>query len=301
MKLCGNSAVGFAAGCAAAMVVCLAPSGARAQAPASPAIPDIPQLVQETVRNELQARQHPAARFRYIRCEADRGGSRTKEIVETPQGELGRLLLVNDRPPKASQLRRNRRQLERMVSDSKFRRQRFKEQQQDLQRENKILKEMPAAFHYRYVGEKNGLLRLHFRPNPHYEPKSHEALILTGMAGTMWLDPKDQRIERIDGTLIHDVTMGWGLVVRLYSGGRFKMEQTRLPGGAWQMGLLSVDFDGRELIFKGIHVHEKEFCRSFHRVPDHLTVAQAVSLLRGSFPLNSSGAKQSPSATWGAR
>jgi hypothetical protein len=302
MKLCGKSAVGLAATCAAVVALGVALPAVGVQVGASADVLDVPLLVQSAVHNELQARDHPTERFRYVRREVDSDGSRTREIVETPQGELARLMLVNGHRPNASRVRKNWRQLERMISDPKFRRQRFQDQQQILQREDKILREMPAAFYYRYDGEeKNGLVRLYFRPDPNYQPKSHEALILTGMAGTMWLDPRDQRVERIDGTLIHDVTMGWGLVVRLYAGGRFKMEQTRHPGGAWQMSLLSVDFDGREFIFKGVHVHEKEFCRSFERVPDNLSVAEAVSLLRSSIPSRSWGEKQPHPVTRGVR
>lgn len=301
MRLCGSSAVRLAAASAAAMVLCLAPAGASARSSTPPPVSDIPQLVRATVRNELHARRHPRERFRYIRREVDSDGSQTEEIVETPAGELARLLLVNGHPPKAPRLRKNRQKLSRMLSNSKFRRQQFKDQQQDLQRENKILSEMPAAFHYRLVGEENGLVRLRFRPNPDYSPKSHEALILTGMAGTMWIDSQARRIERIDGTLIQDVTMGWGLVVRLNSGGKFEMQQKKLADGAWKMNRLRVDFDGHKFVFVGVHVHEKLYSRSFHEVPDHLTVAEAVKLLRGSNPPALSGSAQASAKAPGAR
>lgn len=302
MTLCGKSLVSLAVSGLAAVSLGVTPTAVGFQSSGQEVVPQVPQLVRTAVHNELRAREHPTERFRYLRREVDSDGSRTREVVETPQGELARLMLVDGHRPDSSQLHRNWSRLERMISDAKFRKQRFQSQRQILQRENRILKEMPAAFYYRYDGkEKNGLVRLHFRPDPNYQPKSHEAIILTGMAGTMWLDPKAERVERIDGTLIHDVTMGWGLVVRLYAGGRFKMEQTRLPDGAWQMSLLSVDFDGREFLIKGVHVHEREFCRSFERVPDHLTVAQAVSLLRGSFPSTSWGGSQPPPAARSAR
>ena len=58
------------------------------------------------------------------------------------------------------------------------------------------------------------------------------------------------------------------------------MEQSEGQDGAWHQKLLSVDFDGTELIFKGLHVHERQIRCCYERVPDKLPMAEAVHMLR---------------------
>jgi hypothetical protein len=146
-----------------------------------------------------------------------------------------------------------------------------------------VIKNLPEAFIFRLVGKApDGSIHIKFRPDPQFNPSSRQALVLEGMAGDLWIDPSSQRLVKINGTLIKNVTIGWGFLARLYKGGRFLMEQSKGSDGVWHQKLLSVDFDGTELIFKGLHVHEKIIRCCFERVPHNLTITEAVRKLQES-------------------
>jgi len=243
--------------------------------------PDIHKLIRNLAWNELQAAEHPAHYYRYINREASPGEARTTEQIQTSQGVAELLLAVNGKPPTPEQRQANNNLLARLTTDARFRQSRLKDQQQDTARRDSIIKNLPEAFIYTFLGKSSdGLIHLKFRPDPKFNPSSRQALILEGMEGELWVDPSSQRMVKIDGRLIKDVTIGWGILARLYKGGRFLMEQSKGSDGAWHQELLSVDFDGTELIFKALHVHERLIRCCFERVPHNLSIKQAVHSLQ---------------------
>jgi hypothetical protein len=246
-----------------------------------PPPPNIPKLVRNMAWNELQASEHPAQYYRYINRNISPGGSRTTEQIGTSQGVAELLLDVNGKSPSAKQRQANGHLLSRLITDPGFQQSRLKDQRQDTSRRDSVIKNFPEAFIYTYLERsKDGLIHLKFQPNPQLNPSSRQALILQGMAGDLWIDPSSQRMAKIDGTLIKDVTIGWGFLARLYKGGSFLMEQSKGADGAWHQELLSVDFDGTKLIFKGLHIHEREIRCCYERVPHDLTIKEAVHMLQ---------------------
>ena len=270
------------AGCVLIAMHMVVPS-IMAQTPqgSQPASPDIGKLIQNMAWNELQASEHPTHYYRFINREVSPDGSRTTDQIATSQGIAELLLAVNGKPPSEKQRAVNNHLLSRLITDARFRQSRLKDQRQDTARRDSVIQNMPKAFIFTFLGRsKDGLIHLKFRPNPQFQPSSRQALVLEGMAGELWVDPFSQRMVEVDGTLINDVTIGWGFLARLYKGGRFLMEQLEGSDGTWHQKLLSVDFDGAILIFKGLHIHEKIVRCCFERVPSNLTIAEAVQMLR---------------------
>ncbi len=252
-----------------------------ANTPQAQSHPDIHKLVKNMAWNELQASEHPSHYYRYINREISPDGSRTAEEIQTSQGIASHLLTVNGKSPSLAQRQKNKQLLSKLTTDARFRQSRLKDEQQNIKRRDSIIKNMPQAFIYTYLGKSElGYVHLKFRPNPRFNPSSRQALVLEGMAGELWIDPSSQRMVKVDGTLIKDVTIGWGFLARLYKGGRFLMEQSKGQDGAWHQKLLSVDFDGTELIFKSIHVHERLIRCCFERVPHDLSIKEAVQMMR---------------------
>ena len=104
-----------------------------------------------------------------------------------------------------------------------------------------MLTSLPDAFLYTYAGTQPGpngdeLVHLTFKPNPNFNPPNHETAVYQGMQGDMLIDPKAMRIAKIDGTLFKDVDFGWGILGRLYKGGKFFIEQRDVGGGHWEDG-----------------------------------------------------------------
>lgn len=249
------------------------------QKPELPA-PTIHQMMKNVAWNEQQASEHPAHYYRYIQRTISSGGSRTTDEIATPHGNVDRLIEVDNHQPDQQELQKNQQLLAKLRGDTQLQQSRFKDQQSDVQRRDNVIKDMPNAFIYTYAGkDQEGLIKLKFRPAPNFQPTSRQSLVLKGMAGEAWVDPRTQRIAKIDGTLIQDVTIGWGFLARLNKGGTFLLEQSQGPDGTRHQTLLSVHFDGTEFIFKHIHIHETEIRCCFEQVPDHLTIRAAVHML----------------------
>lgn len=238
-------------------------------------------LVKNAVRNELQSRQHPKAYFEYLETDESPGDSSVSKEIETTQGVVASETQDNGHPLTDEQRSKNARQLQKLVRSPKARRQLFQSQQDEDRRRMELLKQFPAAFLFQFDGrEPDGVVRLKFRPDPQFQPPSKQDLILRGMTGTMRIDPRRQRLVEIDGTLTRDVTLGWGVVVRLYRGGHFVMREAEVGPGCWRTTLLAVDLDGKIFLVKSLKVRMKQVCENFKQVAKNLTVPQAVAMLR---------------------
>jgi len=122
-------------------------------------------------------------------------------------------------------------------------------------------------------------MRLDFRPNPCFKPPSREAHVFHEMEGEIWVDARQDRLVEITGHLIHEVKFAGGLLGHLDRGGRFEARQAEVAPGHWELTTLNVDMKGRVLFFKAIGVQQKEYRTDFRRVPDNLTLAEAVDML----------------------
>ena len=94
------------------------------------------------------------------------------------------------------------------------------------------------------------------------------------------IDATEHRLARIDGTLFHEVSFGWGIVGRLEKGGHFLVQQADVGEGCWEITSMSLKITGKILMFKGISMISDETFRDFRRVPDNLSFAQGVEMLK---------------------
>jgi hypothetical protein len=242
---------------------------------------NIHQVVENLTWNELQASEHPAHYYRYLEQDIMPDGSSTVDEIATSQGSVDRLIEVDHHRPSQQQIEKNQQLLAELPGNAQLQQSRFKDQQSNKERRDNVIKDIPQAFIYTYDGrDQQGRIMLKFRPAPDFQPSSRQSLILEGMAGELWVDPSTQRMVKINGSLIKDVKIGWGFLARLNKGGTFLMEQSQGPDGTWHQKLLSVHFDGTVLIFKHIHIRVKQIRCCFERVPDGLTIQEAVHLLQ---------------------
>src|SRR5581483_1542863 len=143
----------------------------------------------------------------------------------------------------------------------------------------RLFRILPDVFVFSYAGRRGDLVTLTFRPNPTFQPPSIEARVFHYMQGEMTVDIKQERLAAIKGYLIEDVKFGGGLLGHLDKGGKFEVRQIEVAPGEWEMSILCVDMQGKALFFKTIGVQETENHSDFSRVPDALTLAEAVSIL----------------------
>lgn len=250
--------------------------------------PDIDplELVRRAAANEIKASNSPVY-FMFKDRDEEKGHSITKAVIQTPQGGLLRTIAINDKPLTPEQRAKDDQKLQKYANDPEARRRRRQATKEEDQRESVMLTSLPDAFLYTYAGEQPGpngspLVHLTFKPNPKFSPPNHETMVYQGMQGDMLIDPRAARFAKIDGTLFKDVDFGWGILGRLYHGGKFVIEQREVGGGHWEMVRQTLQFNGRILLVKPLAISSTETTYDFRPVPANITTAQALELLYNS-------------------
>lgn len=282
-------------GGAGSVVVCLAVMVRAALGFAAPAAPSEDslspgELVRATVANELADSNNNSVKHMFRDRKQTPQGSQTRIFVETREALAGMTIAYNDKPLNARQLQDEEGRLAGLEGDSEQLKRKQRQQKEDAERTQRIVRALPDAFLYEFDGEEVGtptlgrdgrrLLRLKFRPNPAYRPPSHVEDVLVGMAGVLLIDPEARRIARIDGTLFKEVSFGWGILGHLDKGGHFFVEQEDVGESCWEISRMRLEFNGKILLFKSLAIKSEEVFSDFKRVPADTTFAQGVEMLK---------------------
>lgn len=206
----------------------------------------------------------------------------TKDLVETKDGTVARLIAVNDRPLDETQEAKEQERLQALLADPGRQRHRMAGQEADTARAMKVLRALPKAFLYQYAGETtvNGrpLERFAFSPNPDYDPPDLETQALTALAGQIWIDPESARVAHLEGHLVQDVDFGWGILGRLYKGGWITLDQADVGGGVWRIVRFQMNMSAR-VVIRTRTFQTVEETSHFAPVPLELDYRQGVALL----------------------
>lgn len=252
------------------------------------------ELVRITAANEVAAANHPEILHMFRSHMRTPRGSRTRVYVETKDALAAMLVAVNDQPLSAQQQKAEMDHLAWLLNDPDQLRKKHAREQEDEERTLRIVKALPDAFRYEYdntdtekgeagLGEAGDkLVRLKFTPNPAYSPPSRVEQVLEGMEGYLLIDTGARRIARIDGTLFREVTFGWGIIGHLDKGSHFSVQQADLGlgDGAWGITELNLSITGKILLFKSLSMVSDEVLSDFRKMPENLTFAQAVEMLK---------------------
>lgn len=270
---------GVALGCLA-FGLCGAAQEQATPTPESVAVDPIA-LVKRASYNELHtAGGHPV---RYKLHKIDDGKITTKEIVETKDGDVARLIAVNDKPlpPDTEQTEIDR--LNNLLAHPEIQQHRHKKEQEDSTRENEMIRLLPDAFLYHYEGVVDGpngpCYRLSFKPNPNFQPPDREAEVYHGMAGELWIDQREERMVKLQAHLIADVDFGWGILGKLYKGGSIMVEQKDVGDGHWEGTHMKLDLHGKALMIKTLTFETTEDARDFEPVRPEMSYQDAVHML----------------------
>jgi len=252
-------------------------------------------LVRRTIQNEDKA-STSGSRYMYRLRSQKPERTVVKEMIETNEGVVARLVSINDQPPTPEQRAADEKKLNKILNDPDEQSSRRKEQKEDEARSRLMVKALPDAFLYDFDGNDtlNGVpvVRLRFKPNPNFNPPARETMVYRGMQGHMWIEPKEERLAKMDAQLVDDVSFGWGIIGRLNKGGHFIIEQSKIGPGRWETTHMDLDFVGKVLLVKTIKIKENETASEFRPVAGNLALAQGVELLRKSDQVVAVGAAQ---------
>jgi len=243
-------------------------------------------LVARALSNELKAAQNPTRPLRYQLRKISPRLSTTKEIYETKDGAVARLVAINDQPLSEADEQKEEARLNALLGDPGKQHHRKQSQDEDTARALKVLRALPSAFVYRYAGSGQGLQgkveKFTFLPDRNFSPSSIETQALTQIAGEIWIDAEHERVVRLEGHLLEDVNFGWGILGRLNKGGWIVIEQADVgPAtgiGQWRMVHFQMVMSGR-VVFKNKSFDTTEDESRFAPLPAGMSYQQAIVLL----------------------
>jgi hypothetical protein len=271
----------------ASLAVVLAQGQSRDHANLPPLPQDATEYVRDVIHHELEADAADHTHWRYRIHREDDKGTQDRDVIDTKEGQIARTLFINGQPLTAEQRSADEARMKKLVEDSSERAKRDKRAKDDEDKLTQMFKAIPDAFIFKYDGAENGLVRVTFFPNPHYNAPNRELQVFRSLSGKMWVDRAGRRLARMDGSLFEDVTFGWGLLGRLNKGGTFTVTQSHVGQDHWEVVSLDVRMTGHAVIFKSINVKQSQRLSDFRRVRDTLTIAEAYQLLeKGEHPVS---------------
>ena len=267
------------------ILLALAPAWISSAQPEQPSAIDPTALVRRAVQHRMDAAQnhHP---LRYLLRKKDEQHDTTKDIIETNDGAVARLVAINGQPLSAEANQAELERLNTLANHPEIQQHRHRREQKDAERVNRLMRLLPDAFLYRYEGvapcAAGPCYRLTFSPNPHFAPPDVEASIFRGLAGELWIDQEQERLTRLDAHVIANVDFGWGLLGKLDKGGTILLEQSDIGGRDWEATGMKLNLTGKALLVKSLNIEITEQASHFSQVPPGVDYRKAIQLLETS-------------------
>jgi hypothetical protein len=238
------------------------------------------QWVNEVIARELKAANEDSSHWMYRQHHEEPGKNEVRECVETSAGLLCRKLQQDGHDLSPEQQARELKRIQEQLNNRGERRRQEKARKEDAEKALAMLKILPTAFVYSLAGTEGDVMHLRFEPNPNFDPPSREAHVLHCMSGILSINTRAKRLVELQGHLTRTVEFGGGFLGYLEKGGTFEVKRTDVGGDHWETTLLNVNIHGKALFFKSINAQQHEVTGYYHRVPDNLTLARGIELLR---------------------
>ena len=219
---------------------------------------------------ELIANQHAddkaAVQYEYIQRQIDRSGGADPQtvqdkvfrVVPTGTGTFKILLRSDGRPADPADYRRQLRDWERVLelalNPNDPREQTEYAKWEKKRRDRAALVDAArTAFVPKWLG--TGVLYGHhcdifeLTPNPQFHPHSMLQEALTHFTAKVWVDHDANQIVHAQAHCIRNISVGAGILGKLYRGGVFSFDQVPVAPGIWLPARYQYDFSGRKFLF----------------------------------------------------
>jgi hypothetical protein len=240
-------------------------------------------LVTRALATEIRVARDPNHPMRFQMRRATPRLISTKDIIETKDGNVARLLSVNDKPLGPDEDRIELSRLDTLAANPSLQKHRKDNEEGDAGIVLKLLRMLPSAFLYQYAGSFNGpggtVLRFTFTPNPRFDPPDLETQALTAMSGELRVDAAQERVLRLEGHLQQDTSYGWGILGKLNKGGWILLEQADVGDKQWRIVNVEMEMVLR-VLFKTRYINTKEQMTRYTPVPAGMDYRQAIQMLR---------------------
>ncbi len=227
---------------------------------------------------ELDAAVHDLTPWDYRDHDIEPGKDAVYHVIETPKGDLHRMIELNGKPLTGDAAAKELERLREFVSSVEEQEHRRKIGESDGAQAREFLRMLPTAFVWTIVSENAQSVVLKFHPNADFSPPDSQSRVLGVMAGQMTVARDGSRVVSLRGTLTDDVKFGFGIFGKIDRGGTFNVERRELSPGKWQIVETHVHIGGHALLFKTIGQQEDEVKTDWHlsTAPDLQAALQQI-------------------------
>ncbi|MGH9732954.1 MAG: hypothetical protein ACRD4A_14765 [Candidatus Acidiferrales bacterium] len=114
---------------------------------------------------------------------------------------------------------------------------------------NSVLNAYVLTWMGREVRDGRVLEKIQLNPNPAYQLHGDSTDWLVHARATIWVDASASQLVRADASIVRDISIGGGILGKVYRGGHFIMEQAPVAPGIWEPSLYQYDISGRKFLF----------------------------------------------------
>ena len=238
------------------------------------------QLIATLLQHEQDATARKGRYFYVSEERSERTGGRLwrERVVETAWGKVRYLVAEDGQTLAGERLTAERARVEAEAADPEG----FKRQEEargdDEQHARQMLVLLPRAFLFEGPTVDGETLRVGFRPNPEYQPQSLEERVLHGMSGTVLIDKATVRLRGLEGKIPGDISIGFGFLATIKAGSNFVTMRRPVGGIDWKTETIHTDINGKAIFLKTIARKQDSKHGEFRKVPDGITVAEAVRM-----------------------
>ena len=237
---------------------------------------------------EIEIIQHADSFLRYRQRTIDARKDELRDVIESKDGTVARLLMRDNRPLTAEEDQAERERLNGLIEHpSEFQNHVSKDLKGKKQAID-LIKLMPDAMIYTYASDQTptpaagGLqVVIDYAPDPKFNPPTTESQALSGLRGRIWVDAKAKTIVRMNGEIFQGVNFGWGMLAHIYPGGKVDLEQTAAMGDRWNMTSFHEHVTVKALMVKTISVNSEVHSFDFQQLPRTMSYQDAVRVLLG--------------------
>jgi hypothetical protein len=240
----------------------------------------------DAAANELVALHHKNSYLRYRMETTSEKGTQVRDVIESKDGTVARLLMKDGKPLTAEQDKAERQRLNDMIASPAAYFKHVKNSDAERKMADTMVPMTPDAMINTYTpgqpqsGRNGGAqeIVLDYKPNPNWVPPTTEAQALTGLEGRVWIDAKSRYVVRMEGTISHGVNFGWGMLAHIYPGGKMVLNQTHVGNDRWIFTEFSMDLTVRALMVKTLKIHSSARASGF-QVLEPMSYQDAIGML----------------------
>jgi len=134
-------------------------------------------LARAVVANEIKAQEGNQKHWMYRVDREQRGQTKTTEVIQTSQGSLDRLIAFDGRLLNAEEQQEESDRIENLSRNPAEQHRLEQTKRKDAEQCKAFFKMIPDALSFSYAGRNGSVIKLSYRPNPRFQPPSHEARV----------------------------------------------------------------------------------------------------------------------------